>query len=109
MLGVCVFLWGFSYKLSLYDFNPRTLHRIPEAKLLSKNEDRHAADGVSRDLARAEAEQDLQLLQLTLDAPASVSMHYWESQTEEFADSTPQSAIPLFELYFRPPPLPFVL
>ena len=37
-LAVCVFNWGLEYKLSLYDQSLVTSHRIPQAKLLSENE-----------------------------------------------------------------------
>lgn len=42
VLGTCVFLWGLGYKLSLYDVHESSVHRIPEAKLLSRNEDPNA-------------------------------------------------------------------
>jgi len=37
-LAVCVFTWGLQYKLSLYDPPQVSPHQIPQAKLLSKNE-----------------------------------------------------------------------
>ena len=37
-LAVCVFTWGLQYKLSLYDPPQASSHQIPQAKLLSKNE-----------------------------------------------------------------------
>jgi hypothetical protein len=37
-LAVCVFTWGLQYKLSLYDPPQAASHQIPQAKLLSKNE-----------------------------------------------------------------------
>lgn len=55
MLGVCVFFWGLGYKMSLYRPHPSGLHRIPEAKLLSRNEDRSASDGVRLSLANTES------------------------------------------------------
>ena len=45
-LGVCVFFWGLGYKLSLYERQPARIHQIPQAKLLSHNEDRSAAEGI---------------------------------------------------------------
>ena len=46
LLGVCVFVWGLGYKLSLYETQTSSIHRIPEAKLLTRtNEDRNLADG----------------------------------------------------------------
>jgi hypothetical protein len=43
-LGMCVFLWGLGYKLSLYEVHDPGVHPIPEAKLLSRNEDPTATD-----------------------------------------------------------------
>lgn len=37
-LALCVFTWGLQYKLSLYDPPQAHSHQIPQAKLLSKNE-----------------------------------------------------------------------
>jgi hypothetical protein len=37
-LAVSVFTWGLQYKLSLYYPPHSTFHQIPEAKLLSRNE-----------------------------------------------------------------------
>ena len=39
-----MFFWGLGYKLSLYDFHRASIHRIPDAKLLSRNEDPNATD-----------------------------------------------------------------
>jgi len=37
-LAIAVFTWGLQYKLSLYDPPHSRSHQIPEAKLLSRNE-----------------------------------------------------------------------
>jgi len=37
-LAICVFTWGLQYKLSLYDPPQAASHQIPQAKLLSRNE-----------------------------------------------------------------------
>ena len=64
MLGVCVFLWGFGYKLSLYNIQEPTLHRVPEAKLLSKNEDSRAVDGVRQVLSLGKLRQPTMFFRL---------------------------------------------
>ena len=46
LLGVCVFVCGLGYKLSLYETPTSSVHRIPEAKLLCRTEDRNLAEGV---------------------------------------------------------------
>lgn len=45
-LGMCVFLWGLAYKLSLYETHEPSIHQIPEAKFLSRNEDPSATDAL---------------------------------------------------------------
>jgi hypothetical protein len=52
MLGMCVFFWGFGYKLSLYNTGQPNPHRIPAAKLLSKNEDSSATETVRLSLSK---------------------------------------------------------
>jgi len=37
-LAFCVFAWGLEYKLSLYDPPQRASDKVPQAKLLSRNE-----------------------------------------------------------------------
>ena len=37
-IGLCVFVWGLRYKLSLYDPPQSASHCIPSAKLLSRDE-----------------------------------------------------------------------
>ena len=37
-LALCVFAWGLGYKLSLYDPPQAPSHKIPQAKLLSRDE-----------------------------------------------------------------------
>jgi hypothetical protein len=43
-LAFSVFAWGLQYKLSLYDAPHSTSHLMPEAKLLSRNEQTTAAE-----------------------------------------------------------------
>lgn len=44
-LAACVFAWGLEYKLSLYDPPQAASHRIPQAKLLSRDERSGIAEG----------------------------------------------------------------
>ena len=58
-LGMCVFFWGLGYKLSLYDLHEASIHRIPDAKLLSRNEDPNATDSIRLCLVNSStSEQD---------------------------------------------------
>ena len=45
-LAIAVFTWGLQYKLSLYYPPHSTYHQIPEAKLLSRNEQSIGADSI---------------------------------------------------------------
>ena len=51
-LGMCVFFWGLGYKLSLYDLHRPSIHPIPAAKLMSRNEDPNATDSVRFSLVK---------------------------------------------------------
>jgi hypothetical protein len=52
-LAICVFTWGLQYKLSLYYPKHSTHQQLPEAKLLSKNEQATATDGLLMSTTRA--------------------------------------------------------
>jgi hypothetical protein len=45
-LAISVFTWGLQYKLSLYYPKHSAYHQLPEAKLLSKNEQPTATEGL---------------------------------------------------------------
>jgi len=51
-LGVSVFFWGLGYKLSLYETHAASIHRIPQAKLLSREEDGNAREALPDGLVR---------------------------------------------------------
>lgn len=111
MLGVCVFLWGFGYKLSLYDLQQPTVHRVPEAKLLSKNEDSQAVDGVQQVLSLANSQVStlvFELAAITIGiCGACASFCYFDEM--KLADLKPPAAVQAPSLYFRPPPIQSVL
>jgi hypothetical protein len=107
MLGVCVFLWGFGYKLSLYNIQEPTLHRVPEAKLLSKNEDSRAVDGVRQVLSLGKLRQPtmfFRLVAVTI-AMAGVCARRWYFKESKFAALKPRITTYIPSLYFRPPPI----
>ena len=107
MLGACVFLWGFGYKLSLYNVQAPTLHRVPEAKLLSKNEDSRAVDGVRQVLSLGKLRQPTMLFRLVAVtiamAGAGGERRYFKEKN--FAELKPPIATYTHSLYFRPPPI----
>ena len=55
-LAICVFTWGLQYKLSLYYPSHSTYHQVPEAKLLSKNEQSRATGGLMMSAAKVPTE-----------------------------------------------------
>ena len=55
-LAISVFTWGLQYKLSLYYPPHSTYHQIPEAKLLSRNEQAPATDGILTGSAQTPAD-----------------------------------------------------
>jgi hypothetical protein len=108
MLGTCVFFWGFGYKLSLYETQGPTLHNIPEAKLLSKNEDPNATDSLRLCLASAVAAQS------ALIAISAAVIVFWSNSVNppvsSFTARTPEPPSPrtrfiLGAFSFRPPPI----
>jgi hypothetical protein len=104
-LAISVFMWGLGYKLSLYDVQQASVHRIPMAKLLSGDEN-------SRSTGRAS---------VSVDSPQSgiivapilaflailVAVSKLNSDVRSFklppARSFVSSAV-LNAFFFRPPP-----
>lgn len=109
MLGVSVFFWGLGYKLSLYETHPSNIHRIPEAKLLSRDDDHSALDSVLLNPAKPGSPHEgthstlfLLLLLVSIEASrASRDRQYlsipkqWSLQSRVIHDAS----------YFRPPPV----
>ena len=111
MLGLCVFFWGFGYKLSLYDTHQPSRHRMPAAKLLSKNEDPSATDSIGICLASSVSSQvclicSAFLLIFGLERRRRL-FYYGIVRSREFP--RPQLRFILSTFFFRPPPVPSVL
>jgi len=109
MLGVCVFLWGFRYKLSLYNLQQPTIHRVPEAKLLSKNEDSQAADAVGQVLSRGDSQVPTLLFELVAITVGAVGASRCYYDKKNLANLKPPAPVHTPSLHFRPPPTSFVL
>lgn len=109
MLGVCVFLWGFGYKLSLYNLQQPTIHRVPEAKLLSKNEDSQAAERIQQVQSLGQSQPPMLLFLFVAIAMASTAASSRYFNAKSWANEKLPSAIPIPSLYFRPPPIQSVL
>lgn len=112
ILGTCVFFWGLGYKLSLYKTHGPTLHRIPAAKLLSKNEDTSATDTLQLCLASAAVSSQIGLIfstalmvLLTISGPRL----FLNGIVRTPDGPRPQLRFFLSALFFRPPPIHSVL
>lgn len=111
MLGTCVFVWGFAYKLSLYDTHRPTLHKIPEAKLLSKNEDPNATDSLGLCLQNALSFQRLLVGSadsIVFSLPGAFQPAC-RSLLQSMEIPRPHSRVILTAFFFRPPPIHSVL
>ncbi len=109
-LALAVFTWGLGYKLSLYDPPQAKSHEIPQAKLLSKNEqaiavqspllkDAHdPSTAPSRVLAKVEM-----LLMATVAIPTIPAFR--RRVLELDAPSPLRHLAALYCFFFRPPPV----
>ena len=107
-LAICVFSWGLQYKLSLYYPKHSTHHQLPEAKLLSKDEQPAATKGLV--MTSAKPVQDIVrggLFTLTLFVwilgllPISGATPTGPERTRSWLQSLSAS---LTAFFFRPPP-----
>ena len=110
-LGMCVFLWGLGYKLSLYDLHQPSIHRIPVAKLMSRNEDPNAADSVRLSLVKFASSQQASAYSFVVLVISFGSIAGWKTawNREYFELPKPwclRSLAVLSALYLRPPPVP---
>lgn len=110
-LAFCVFLWGLQYKLSLYDPPQSISHKIPTAKLLSKDE-----QGASRETALmakigvSEKEVLLPLVCVAIPVLAAVNLLYrpvlvrWHTDARQRWRPRRDACLSAFS--FRAPPIP---
>jgi hypothetical protein len=108
MLGMCVFLWGLGYKLSLYDVHRPSNHRIPEAKLLSRDEDQNATESAALCLSKIPQYSEFVLIAGliaawlgTKESNRELATHYLEVELP--ASSRLQASLTAH--FFRPPPI----
>lgn len=111
-LGIFVFTWGLQYKLSLYYPKHSTYHQLPEAKLLSKNEQPAATKGLL--MTSAKPPQDI-----VRGALFSLMLFVWvlgllpisgavQTRSERKRPWLQSLSASLNAFFFRPPPT-FVL
>jgi hypothetical protein len=110
MLSTCVFIWGLGYKLSLYQVHGSKIHRIPEAKLLSRNEDSGARDSAQLSLANhASFEQGwigFAVLVLFSMGIGGGSQSVFQGTNRIITEPLcPRSAAVLSAFFLRPPPV----
>jgi hypothetical protein len=105
-LAFSVFIWGLGYKLSLYDPPKAVSHNIPEAKILSKDEQAVIADGVT--IADTEVPAELVLsfgvffLLLPDSGPLTSADRHAEQDHEQLWSLDCPASMNAF--FFRPPP-----
>ncbi len=108
-LALCVFAWGLQYKLSLYNPPQASIHQIPQAKLLSKDQwapspqDGHALD--LNPTLQLSAEQLFLLgLFLVVALGTQTSPAATEKHREGCRPWLSWSSASLNAFFFRPPP-----
>jgi hypothetical protein len=109
---MCVFTWGLQYKLSLYYPPHSSFHQVPEAKLLSKNEQpRIALDLPSERLKKtADTIQQLSLTALMLAWLTGLTLGLALAAKRRFIPRGHQpwllaARASLDAFFFRPPPI----
>ena len=107
MLGMFVFLWGLGYKLSQYEVRGPSVHRIPEAKLLSPDEDPNATDGLRHCVSHFSKPAGLVFMAATIvfwrnvEVPSQNVVHR-DLELKQPAGSRLRAGLNAF--FFRPPP-----
>lgn len=109
-LAIAVFTWGLEYKLSLYDPPQAISHRMPEAKLLSREEQVTKSVDPLLDTSSATARK-IQLILSSIFVLISLvlsTLHVSEGQ-ESIRTSRISLHLRLFAclnaFFFRPPPV----
>ena len=108
-LALCVFSWGLQYKLSLYDPPQSISHKIPTAKLLSRDEQATSAETPLMSIAKPSAKivQALILtgflsLLLPLGPLATQTLGHRERESCQLWRLRSSASLNAF--FFRPPP-----
>jgi hypothetical protein len=108
-LAFCVFTWGLQYKLSLYDAPHSISHRMPAAKLLSRDEQATVAESLLLQSTRASGAigRDFLLHVSTCVLPAFGPLGTPESSQAERESKRPWRIFRrpgLTTFFYRPPP-----
>lgn len=108
-LAISVFTWGLQYKLSLYDPPQAISHQIPEAKLLSKNEQTIEKKNPILDVSGASAKAvQLMLSSIFLLISLALNLLHAPMSVERERDAQLpwhfERFASLSAFFFRPPP-----
>jgi hypothetical protein len=109
-VAFAVFTWGLQYKLSLYDPPQAISHKIPQAKLLSRDEQSRTTESplIKKTSVPDKAMQMTLLSLLFLLFPAWDALRRLES-FGKYSDTDqpvrPPSQASLNSFFFRPPPV----
>jgi hypothetical protein len=106
-LAFSVFTWGLQYKLSLYDPPQAASHTIPEAKLLSKDEQAAVTTGVTVADTKVPAELTFLLvasLFFLLAHIPSISLTERRAEQDHRRPWSLTCAASMNAFFYRPPP-----
>lgn len=109
-LAIAVFTWGLGYKLSLYDPPQAKSHEIPQAKLLSKNEQ---AIAVQSPLLKNTKDPSTALRKVLAGVVLFFAVTLGRQMAATFHRNMPDTGTPclsrrfaaLTSFFFRPPPV----
>ena len=104
-LAISVFMWGLGYKLSLYDVQQASVHRIPMAKLLSGDENSRSTGRASVSVDPLHSGIIVAPMLALLAILAAVSK--LNSEVRSFKMPPPRAFVSravLNAFFFRPPP-----
>jgi hypothetical protein len=107
-LALSVFAWGLQYKVSLYDPPQSVSHTIPEAKLLSEDQQVAVAKGVTLADTKLPAERILFSGMFCLFLLAPLPVIFLAERRAEQDRRRPWStscAASMNAFFFRPPPV----
>jgi hypothetical protein len=106
-LAFSVFTWGLQYKLSLYDPPQNASHTIPEAKLLSKDEQAVVTKGVTIADTKVPAEHIFfwcTFLSFLLPRVPAIFLPKGRAEQDLQRPSSVSRFASLNAFFFRPPP-----
>jgi hypothetical protein len=106
-LAISVFMWGLGYKLSLYDVQQASVHRIPMAKLLSGDENYRSTGRASGSASADSPHSGIIVAPILALLAILAAVSKLNSEVRSFKMPPPRSFVSravLNAFFFRPPP-----